>query len=582
MAKYIIRYKTNQQFHDDQLAKAGKDVQPGQDIWFPVPGVSFTDEAKISDYNPLPYTGPVLSFINNTNNDGFVTLTAKHIGNDITRVTGNIPKISLDWSNDGVSFETKTSNDVPTPGEFLRFDLPAGGKLYLKGANEKFANGYYAGGLGTNYNNQVNLKCWSFSSTVAHDLDGVLSAIVSDEATMSQNYEFAGLFNGDANLEHVANDILPFLDVTNGGYARMFEGTSSLAEMPELPAENVGVAGCYRMFYNSGFETAKELSITGISSACCREMFAGSNVTGMSHPLPGMKLNCECYAGMFSNCTGLTLAPEIMATNAYPHCCGSMFEGCTSLVNPPVMHFDSFWGTAAQPPYGDGRDDGQYALACCEYMFRRCSSLVSTPTFFTAGTGYNYNGYAFQYMFSNCSSLVQAVELPFTAVGNFTYAGMFSACTKLETPPVMSKLVKLDRNNSLAGMFSNCPSLTATPVLNITQFVARCRGSMAKMFEGCTKITEATLPAVNLLQNASCYAEIFKGCSELSKVKAMFTTDPDATYEEGGVTKRYDYTLDWLEGVSTNGTFIKNASATWDDTIRDSSHIPAGWTVQTQ
>ena len=47
----------------------------------------------------------------------------------------------------------------------------------------------------------------------------------------------------------------------------------------------------------------------------------------------------------------------------------------------------------------------------------------------------------------------------------------------------------------------------------------------------------------------------------------MFTTTPSSTY--------LDY---WLGDVSSTGTFIKNAAATWDNTA---AGIPSGWTVQT-
>lgn len=37
--------------------------------------------------------------------------------------------------------------------------------------------------------------------------------------------------------------------------------------------------------------------------------------------------------------------------------------------------------------------------------------------------------------------------------------------------------------------------------------------------------------------------------------------------------------LNWLSGVSTTGTFVKNSAATWNKT--GSSGIPSGWTVTT-
>lgn len=46
----------------------------------------------------------------------------------------------------------------------------------------------------------------------------------------------------------------------------------------------------------------------------------------------------------------------------------------------------------------------------------------------------------------------------------------------------------------------------------------------------------------------------------------MFTTTP-----------RDAYTKDWVNGVSSTGTFKKNVNATWD--VRGTNGIPEGWTV---
>jgi hypothetical protein len=48
----------------------------------------------------------------------------------------------------------------------------------------------------------------------------------------------------------------------------------------------------------------------------------------------------------------------------------------------------------------------------------------------------------------------------------------------------------------------------------------------------------------------------------------MFTTTPSTTY-----------TYNWVAGVASTGTFVKNASATWD--VSGVNGIPSGWTVET-
>jgi hypothetical protein len=62
---------------------------------------------------------------------------------------------------------------------------------------------------------------------------------------------------------------------------------------------------------------------------------------------------------------------------------------------------------------------------------------------------------------------------------------------------------------------------------------------------------------------------MFNGCTSLNYIKAMFTTTPSATY-----------TYNWVNGVASSGTFVKNSAAQWNVTGNDS--IPTGWTVVTE
>ena len=93
------------------------------------------------------------------------------------------------------------------------------------------------------------------------------------------------------------------------------------------------------------------------------------------------------------------------------------------------------------------------------------------------------------------------------------------------------------------------------------------------MFQGCSSLTTAPeLPATTLTKYCYCY--MFQKCSKLNYIKALFTTTPE-----------YSYTRSWVSGVSSTGTFVKNAAATWDVTGSDSipygDGIPSGWTVET-
>ena len=64
----------------------------------------------------------------------------------------------------------------------------------------------------------------------------------------------------------------------------------------------------------------------------------------------------------------------------------------------------------------------------------------------------------------------------------------------------------------------------------------------------------------------------------LNHVQAMFTNSPSYIWEDDGSTVWYTY--GWLDRVAKEGTFVKNADATWNAT--GANAIPSGWTVLTE
>ena len=169
---------------------------------------------------------------------------------------------------------------------------------------------------------------------------------------------------------------------------------------------------------------------------------------------------------------------------------------------------------------------------------------------------------AFASMFNNCTSLTTAPTiLPTTNLDRSCYASMFSGCTALTNAPELpaTAIARMCYSN----MFKSCTSLVTAPALPATTLQSSCYSSM---FNGCTSLTSAPeLPATTLV--TSCYSQMFFGCTKLNYIKAMFTTTPGT------------YTKNWLANVANTGTFVKNASATWD--VTGTNGIPTGWTVQT-
>lgn len=160
---------------------------------------------------------------------------------------------------------------------------------------------------------------------------------------------------------------------------------------------------------------------------------------------------------------------------------------------------------------------------------------------------YSLNGksYAFYRLFYNQTNLVSVSEnfLPATTLSTYCYDYMFYGCTALTTAPLL-------------------------PATTLQQYCYRY------MFRGCSSLTTSpTLPATTLQRY--CYQYMFQNCSKLNYIKAMFTTDPGSSNS----TNQARYTYNWVSGVSSSGTFVKNSRASWS---RTGAHaVPSGWTTQT-
>ena len=243
------------------------------------------------------------------------------------------------------------------------------------------------------------------------------------------------------------------------------------------------------------------------------------------------------FALLFQNCSQLTSAPELPSMQLAPQCYLRMFVGCTSLTQAPDLP-----ATTLTP-------------SCYYDMFQQCTSLTTLPelpAMVMANGCYNF-------MFAGCK-FNTAPELPATVLANGCYNGMFYGCTSLFTAPELPATVMAD--DCYQQMFAGCENLFNAPALPATTLAERC---YAGMFKGCTNLSIAPELPATVLANG-CYNGMFAGCSSLNYVKMMA---PDFN----GLT----CVNNWLNNVSSTGTFVKNAAATWDNT----GVVPEGWTVQT-
>lgn len=420
------------------------------------------------------------------------------------------------------------------------------------------------------------------------------------------NAGFAYLFSGCQELTEGPE--LPAMSLSQGCYYSLFRGCTSLAKAPDLPA-TIMAAVCYcRMFdgcsslTNSPRLPAVDLSktadgykiITGddeydrlysMSFSCYESMFRDCTNLKEAPQMPATALSLQCYAYMFLGCTSLTDAPELPATELEPRCYEYMFMGCTSLIDAPAL-----------PAI-------ELKSRCYEYMFSGCSGLTTAPEL--PAKKLELGSYI--HMFEGCKSLVNGPELP--ATSNLNYTGMFKDCTSLVSIPPQPSISDEGEYGVYTGMFEGCTSLTIVPDLlynnggsfretfkNCTSLVeamdhlyATSRYDYRSMFEGCTSLIEAPelpdteltpycyermfagctslikapdLPATVLAEG--CYSGMFKGCTSLEYIKCLAT----------GISER-DCTSQWVEGVKSSGTFIKNPEMrTWGFSA---DGVPDGW-----
>ena len=351
-------------------------------------------------------------------------------------------------------------------------------------------------------------------------------------------------------------------------FYRLFEDCTRLITPPELPATTME-----RIFYAHMFKgctsltSAPALPATTLNQDCYAHMFEGCTSLTSAPALPATTLAAYCYGGMFSGCTSLTTAPALPATTLEYGCYWSMFEGCTSLTSAPELPATTL------------------ASRCYQDMFSGCTSLISAPALSATTLAENcYLG-----MFHGCTSLTTAPELPATTLADGCYFQMFSGCTSLEQAPSLPALTLAP--SCYYYMFSDCTSLTSAPALPAITLVSCC---YEKMFSGCTGLTTApALPATTLAEY--CYRDMFSDCTSLTSAPILpATTLAESCYESmfwcctslnyikmlAIDVSASDCLKAWVLGVASTGTFVKNASATWDVTGWDG--IPSGWSVITE
>lgn len=463
---------------------------------------------------------------------------------------------TIEYSRDNASWTRSSETSI-----VLELEREEG--IYLRGNNASYATG-------TGDANSTMISCSNYCYVYGNIMSLVDAENFPTAVELTSSNTFCNLFKGNTCIfNHPSLPLLlPATTLSSNCYYGMFYGCSKLQEAPSLPAMTLA-AGCYQnMFYNCiGIQNPPALPATQLAPSCYHSMFYNCTSLQSAPDLPATTVFSNCYYNMFYGCRSLVTVPEELPAPALAdRCYYGMFYGCSSLVTAPALPatdlatscYWSMFVNCSKLLEAPELPATTLASGCYGNLFFGCTSLQAAPVLRATTMA----SQCYFWMFYNCRSIQTAPALPSTQLAPECYSSMFEGCNKLTAAPMLPATEL--QNKCYNAMFKNCSALLSAPVLPATVLAENC---YQDMFNGCTGLTSAPdLPAEQLV--SYCYYQMFNGCSSLNHVKAMFKTKPESIY-----------TYNWLNGVKSTGTFVKNAAATWN--VSGANGIPSGWTVTT-
>lgn len=247
--------------------------------------------------------------------------------------------------------------------------IRAGEKVYWRGYNDALGTG---GGDS------------NFLSTGAFDVSGHCGSILRKNDfsyVITKGNGIRKLFI-NCKVVNAADLILPKF-TTNGCFASMFEGCSSLVSAPN--------------FHNDT-----------LSGYCYSNMFKNcTSLVSVPFVLDYTTLQGGCYNGMFDGCTSLTTSPlKGGSYNVPSQAFNRMFSNCTSLINVEDLYIVGI---------------EQNGLQHLSDMFSNCKQLIHSPikSFPTQIWQYCYSN-----LFKGCTNLIDCPELPAEILAVMCYSAM--------------------------------------------------------------------------------------------------------------------------------------------------------------
>lgn len=198
-----------------------------------------------------------------------------------------------------------------------------------------------------------------------------------------------------------------------------------------------------------------------------------------------------------------------------------------------------------------------YSINGGEWISHTIQRDVNAPISLNSGDIIQFkgNGYSLEYVLMSASTIV------YNAYGNLYSIVDGSNFQTITTIPNVQGVFS---NNGGLGLFSYSKIVDASnmyiPETNIN--IRQSRSNYYGLFSNCTSLIKS--PSVPKACN---YAQMFKGCSNLSYIKCLSDYIP---------TGSYGSTSNWVQGVAATGTFVKAAGVEWPS---GNNGIPNGWTI---
>lgn len=431
---------------------------------------------------------------------------------------------------------------------------------------------FYANGTGSTTNNSFmyihtdyNTWCDVYGNIMSLkdglDSDFNPSEDFKSSVTITNDYEFYGLFLNNNSIQDASGVVLPATTLTAHCYDEMFYRCENLIAGPEeLPATTMADYCYSNMFIGcKSLTKVPSFSATTVAKSCFQNMFSGcSSLTSLpENLLPATTLADYCYNSMFGSCTGLTSLPEnlLPSTDLAEGCYNYMFRECKNIQNAPVLPATTM------------------KTRCYYGMFANCDSLTSLPAL--PATTLAERCYQAMFYGSKFAIEIPKNYLPATTLADSCYDEMFRYCVNVTQVPDLPATVATKW--CYEYMYANCQSLVNPPVVALTTAASQC---CFYMFGGCSSLVESPVLHIETL-DSSCYAYLFKDCSSLTKITCCATD-----------VKNYSR-YSWVDGVPASGTFYKSSTVPfvnstdytykneWHVASKDNSYqgVPSGWNV---